>query len=277
MLEVVVPIYNAADDLEACLQALAETLPAEAPVLLLDDASTDPAVATLLQQACADQSRWRWRRRQTNGGFVVTANHGMQATRGDVVLLNSDTIPAVGWYQALGRCLQSDPSIATATPWTNNGEIASIPEFCQSNPVPDSVQPIGEALKAFLENDAAEYPDMPTAVGFCMAIARSALESIGWFDAEHFGLGYGEENDFSQRAIQAGYRNVLCVDAYVAHRGNASFGARGLQPSDASMQRLLAKHPDYLKQVHAFIQADPLAAVRQRVQAHLHQHHIKLR
>jgi GT2 family glycosyltransferase len=95
-----------------------------------------------------------------------------------------------------------------------------------------------------------------------MAIARSAIDRIGMFDQALFGRGYGEENDFSVRAREAGFRNVLCDDVYVAHLGGRSFGPAGLKPDEASMRRLLSRHPHYLRQVQEFIETDPLASRR---------------
>jgi GT2 family glycosyltransferase len=178
------------------------------------------------------------------------------------VLLNSDTEVTPGWLQSLADCLDSDDSIATATPWSNNGEIVSIPKFCVSNPVPRDPDAIASVIKSCGQ---ASYPDMPTAVGFCMAITLRAIKRVGLFDEATFGLGYGEENDFCQRAEQAGLRNVLCDDAYVIHHGGASFGPLGLKPGEDSMQRLLAKHPDYLRKVSEFIKTDPLKPRRQQI------------
>ena len=109
------------------------------------------------------------------------------------------------------------------------------------------------------------YPELPTAVGFCMAIARRAIDRVGLFDEARFERGYGEENDFSLRARAAGLRNVLCDDVYVVHLGGRSFGPLGLRPDQTSMQRLLDRHPDYLELVHDFIEADPLAARREGI------------
>ena len=88
------------------------------------------------------------------------------------------------------------------------------------------------------------------------------------FDEAAFGRGYGEENDFCFRARKAGWRNVLCEDAYVVHHGGQSFGPIGLRPDESSMQRLLAKHSDYLEQVSQWIERDPLAARRAEVLAY---------
>jgi GT2 family glycosyltransferase len=257
---VIVPVHNAPDELDGCLASLAATVPADAEVIVIDDASQDAAVTTVLthwQQRTG--SRWQFLFQPQNLGFVSTVNRGMQMTRGDVVLLNSDTEVTTGWLEGLQRCLASDCTIATATPWTNNGEIASLPNFCQANPAPADREKVASVIA---DTGHACYPDVPTAVGFCMAITRQALTELGQFDAETFGMGYGEENDFSMRAQLAGMRNVLCDDVYVVHLGGRSFGPLGLKPDETSMQNLLALHPSYLELVQEFIATDPLAQRR---------------
>ena len=264
---VILPVYNAPDELNGCLASLHQTLPSGTEVLIIDDASTDNETRRVLGKwhMQADK-RWQFLANSHNLGFVATVNRGMQMTRGDVVLLNSDTEVTSGWLQGIQRCLDSDSTIATATPWTNNGEIASLPIFCRDNPVPDDREGVARVIA---RTGKPSYPDLPTAVGFCMAISRRAIEQLGLFDQQAFGRGYGEENDFSMRARNAGLRNVLCDDVYIVHLGNRSFGPLGLKPDDAAMQRLLSLHPDYLSQVQQFILADPLAARRKELLAAL--------
>jgi len=260
---VIVPVFNAFEQLEACLHSISRTLPSGAGVLLIDDASTDQRVQPLLQSWVDEAKPFRQLIvHRENRGFVATANHGMRLAESDLVLLNSDTEVTTGWLQNLAECLESDESIATATPWSNNGEIVSIPGFCMTNPVPVNPDAIAAQIKSCAH---PVYPAMPTAVGFCMAISQRAVKRIGLFDEATFGRGYGEENDFCQRAEQAGLRNVLCDDTYVVHHGGASFGPLGLKPDEKSMQRLLAKHPDYLRKVTEFIKADPLAPRRRQI------------
>lgn len=260
---VIVPVFNAYNHLEVCLESISNTVPAETQVLLIDDASTDPRVRPLLQSwvARAGPAASLLCQRE-NLGFVATVNQGMRAAGSDVVLLNSDTQVTRGWLQRLNTCLASDASIATATPWSNNGEIVSIPEFCVANPAPLNPGRVADVIAAC---GVPEYPDMPTAVGFCMAVSSHAIDRIGLFDEQTFGLGYGEENDFCQRAEKAGLRNVLCDDAYVVHHGNASFGPLDIKPDAKSMQRLLNKHPDYERKVGEFIRNDPFSRRRQTI------------
>jgi len=257
---VVIPVFDAFEALGPCLGAVEKTAP-QARVIVIDDASRDNRVTTLLDSWATRSDHHELVRFRENQGFVRAANHGLAACPGDVILLNSDTRVTSGWFDALSRCLDSDPQIATATPWTNNGEVASFPGFCRANPVPPDPEALARAAAA---SKGPGYPDLPTAVGFCMAIARRAIEAIGLFDEAAFGRGYGEENDFSLRAAAAGMRNVLCDDAYVVHLGGQSFEPLGLRPDEHSMQRLLRKHPDYLATVSAFIEADPLAGRRAR-------------
>ena len=265
MLQVIVPVFNALEHLSACLSSIARTVPPGTRVLLIDDASTDERVLPLLRDwAGQDPASRELLVNEQNRGFVATANRGLRRATTGVVLLNSDTIVTAGWLERLGACLASDDTIATATPWSNNGEIVSIPGFCQDNEAPRDADAVAGAIRSCGE---PRYPEIPTAVGFCMAISQRAILDVGLFDEATFGLGYGEENDFCMRATEAGLRNVVCDDAYVVHTGGGSFGPLGLQPDADSMQRLLQKHPRYQELVSQFIREDPLAGRRAQILA----------
>lgn len=260
---VILPVYNGADVLPACFDSLLRTLPAHARVLLVDDASPDAAVATLIEAfASAADFTVEVRRNAINRGFVATVDDAMSKMHGDVVLLNSDTRTTPGWLDALSRCGASDATIATATPWSNNAEICSLPLFCRANPVPDDADGVAATIAGVASR---AYPELPTGVGFCMFLSRAALDALGGFDAATFGRGYGEENDFCRRAARHGWRNVLCDDAYVAHVGHASFAGVDLAPGGVNQARLESRYPDYSRLVAEFIARDPLAPLRERI------------
>ena len=258
---VVVPVYNAAPELARCLDSLAATLPVSIPVLLCDDASPDPRVPALLERFAAGRPGTRVERRPGNLGFVGNVNAAFADTEGDLVLLNSDVVATDGWLDALQRCAASDPRIATATPWSNNAEICSFPRFCENNPEPEDA----DAIAAAAASSRPAYPELPTAVGFCMFVRRAALDAIGDFDQATFGRGYGEENDWCLRASGHGWRHVLCDDAYVIHAGGASFSAEGHSPGGENLRRLLARYPGYNELIADFILRDPLKPLRQRL------------
>lgn len=261
---IVLPIFGAVEQLDACLASLKRTLPSGARVLLCDDASPQPEIARL-SNAFASQTAFdvHIARRENNLGFIGNVNLAFEQTAGeDVILLNSDTVTTPGWLEALVTCAASDKRIATATPWSNNAEICSFPELCRAGPIPDDADAIANAAAA--EPEPA-YPELPTGVGFCMFVRRAALDRIGSFDAATFGRGYGEENDFCLRAEGHGWRNVLCDTAYVVHRGGASFGSEGHHPGGQNLARLVARYPEYNRRVAKFIMCDPLRPLRDRL------------
>jgi GT2 family glycosyltransferase len=260
---IVIPVFNAPESLSRCIAATAATVPREARVIVIDDASSDPRVQSVLNLC---PQHWERIDHERNLGFVATANHGLQqAGDADVLLLNSDTVPAGRWLQRMFAALHSHPRVASVTPFTNNGEIASLPEFCRSAPVPDDPD---RWAAACLRAGPPRYPKIPTAVGFCMLLNRSCLNAIGGFDAA-FGRGYGEENDWCMRADAAGWHHLLCDDAFVAHEGSASFGPLGAGPGGEAMETLIARHPDYPERIREFIEADSIAPHRARVLAQL--------
>lgn len=262
---VVVPVFNARVALDACLAALDRTLPAGAAVLVADDASSDPAVEPLARGWCArTRLAARYVRRPLNLGFPANCNAAFAETGdADLVLLNSDALATPGWLAQIARCAASDARIATATPWSNNAEICSFPRFCEDNPAPADPDFVAEAAG----QGPPVYPELPTAVGFCMYLRRAALRQIGGFDADTFGRGYGEENDWCLRASAMGWRHVLCDGAYVVHAGGASFGPLELAPGGDNLARLNARWPGYNEMIARFIMADPLRAHRQRLAA----------
>ncbi len=261
--DVIIPVYNAYDDLQLCLNSVLRTVAPEHRVILIDDGSPDRRIADYFAELgnVAD-ARLLLLRNDSNLGFVGTVNRGMAQSRKDVVLLNSDTVVTTGWLEKLCRCADSDARIGTITPFSNNAEICSFPNFCEDNPLPHGMD--AEDVNRAIEAAAVPiYPDIPTAVGYCMFIRRELINKIGLFDADTFRHGYGEENDFCMRAVAAGWRNVLCDDTFILHTGSRSFDTKKQALAEENMPRLLAKHPDYMRQVIAFIAADPVKPIRQ--------------
>jgi GT2 family glycosyltransferase/glycosyltransferase involved in cell wall biosynthesis len=262
-IDIIIPVYNAYDDLRRCLDSVRRTTAARHRIILIDDGSPDPRIGQYFASLRADSDPClTLLTNEVNLGFVGTVNRGMALGRNDVVLLNSDTIVTSDWVEKLCRCAAFDARIGTITPFSNNAEICSFPNFCQDNALPDGLD--AEDVNCAIEAAALPtYPDIPTAVGFCMYIRRELLDAIGLFDSETFRLGYGEENDFCMRAKIAGWRNVLCDDTFVQHVGSRSFDTKKKALAEENMKRLLAKHPDYMRQVMVFIAADPIKPIRQ--------------
>ena len=266
--DVVVPVYNAPADVRACVASVLAHLRPDVRLVLIDDASPDPAIAVYF----GELERLRHPqllllRNEVNLGFTATANRGMQLSRSDVVLLNSDTIVTRGWLDALLHCAATDATIGTVTPFSNNAEICSFPRFCEDNPWPAGRDPDADGA-AIAAAAVPTYPDIPTGVGFCLFLRRAMLDAVGIFDPV-FGAGYGEENDLCLRAARAGWRNVLADNAFVVHTGGRSFVGQKAELGPRNMALLLERHPHYLDMVHAYIAADPLRPLREAAASRL--------
>ncbi|MFO1322734.1 MAG: glycosyltransferase [Burkholderiales bacterium] len=268
VIDIVVPVYNAPDDVRACVASVLAHLRPDVRVVLIDDASPDPAIAGLFAELeSRAHPQLTLLRNENNLGFTGTANRGMQLSRADVVLLNSDTIVSAGWLDAIMHCAATDARIGTITPFSNNAEICSFPRFCENNRWPDGADP--EPVRAALAAAAVPtYPDLPTGVGFCLYLRRAMLDGVGVFDPA-FGLGYGEENDLCVRAARAGWRNVLADNAFVVHTGGRSFAGQKSELGVRNMALLLDRHPHYLDLVGDYIARDPLRALRDAASARL--------
>ncbi|MCB1844128.1 MAG: hypothetical protein KDI09_14285, partial [Halioglobus sp.] len=79
-----------------------------------------------------------------------------------------------------------------------------------------------------------------------------------------FGRGYGEENDWCQRAAQAGWLNLHLANCFVYHRGGVSFGAEYSPRLTRALDILDKKYPRYHGDIQRFIARDPARATRVR-------------
>jgi len=242
---IVVPVFNAPELVARCLDSVLAHTFGRAQLIVIDDASDDAATAPLLARY-AHLPRVRVLRNDANRGFTATANRGIaQAGSADVVLLNADTQVGPNWLQGLRRAAYGDALVATATAVSDNAGAFSVPELERENARPNAWS-FDEAARALWQQSGLAYPELPTGNGFCLYIRRSVIDAIGALDEAAFPQGYGEENDFCQRAAQHGLRHVIAGNVYVGHARSASFGAeRRAALGRAGMAVLRERWPNY--------------------------------
>lgn len=254
-IDIIIPIFNAHDDLQACLKRVQRFTRPEHRVILIDDASTDPRIAPLLTAFAASRAGVSLISLTQNGGFVQAVNLGLDRSRGHVVLLNTDAFVGEGWVDRLMAPILADPTAASVTPMTNNGEIASVPIICQGATLAEgAIDRIDAVARRF--DPLSAIVDAPTGVGFCMAMSRYWLEKVPRFDVA-FGRGYGEEVDWCQRIAALGGRNVLTGAVFVEHRGGMSFSTEKRRLIEDHNRLIAHRYPDYDASVFRFIRTDP--------------------
>jgi GT2 family glycosyltransferase len=267
LLDVIVPVFGGLAQTRRCLESvMAAGVRTPFAIVVVDDASPIPEIGAWLDELAA-VGRITLVRNAGNEGFVRSVNRGMamHADR-DAVLLNSDTEVANDWLDRLRRAAYSAPDVGTVTPFSNNATICSYPFEGWPDGTPGTLG-LAALDRVFAAANDGRTQDLPTAVGFCMYIRRACLDAVGPFDAERFGRGYGEENDFCLRAAKAGWRSVLAADVFVFHEGAVSFSSERAALTEVATRTILELHPDYLERVHAFIRRDPAHGLREAVDA----------
>lgn len=262
-LAVVVPVYNAPEDLEICIARLAAHTPDWVDILFVNDASPDPAIRELLARTKA-HANMRVLHNDENMGFTRTVNRGLSETgSADVIILNSDARVTPGWIAGMRAAVLSRPRVATVTAMSDRAGAFSAPTIGNENDLPDGVDEITYA-RAFRRRSLGLYPAVPTGNGFCMYITRACMEAIGLLDAEAFPRGYGEENDFCMRAGRAGWYNLIDDRTYVFHERSKSFGETKTDLIRQGREVVDARYPEYKKAIAVYHEDPDILLVRYR-------------
>lgn len=267
--DIIIPIYNAYEDLNKCLESIYKhTNLVNNRLILIDDNSTDARVGVLLEKQTSDNVIVLHNNK--NRGFSENVNIGMsQSPKNDVVLLNSDTVVTRGWLEKMVVCAYSNETIGTVTPLSNNATLCSVPVFCEENKLPENMT-IDQVADIVERCSLEKYPRITVANGFCMLIKREVIDAIGKFDAETFERGYGEENDFCNRAEQIGYIHVMCDNTYIFHSGTKSFISEEKMAFITKHERILnERYPEQMYHNTCFCRDNPLSWIGYNVEVHL--------
>jgi GT2 family glycosyltransferase/glycosyltransferase involved in cell wall biosynthesis len=262
-IDIIIPVYKGYQSTRDCVASVLATLPANANLIIVNDASPEARLAACFD-AWAQDERVRILHNSRNMGFVGSVNRAMAQSGNDVLLLNSDTLVPAGWLEVIQAAAQANLKAATVTPFSNNATVCSYPRFCHDNPLLPECDVA--AMQQYCQKaNAGLTLELPTAVGFCMFIRRTALDQVGLFDEQAFGRGYGEENDFCIKASQAGWTHLLAADCFVFHQGSVSFADDKAQLTQAAEAVINQRHPHFFAEVQAFVERDPVRSLRQRI------------
>jgi GT2 family glycosyltransferase/glycosyltransferase involved in cell wall biosynthesis len=261
VVDIVIPVYRGLAQTQRCIESvLVDPDRPAGRVIAVDDRSPEPKLSAWLDKQAA-AGRIHVVRNRRNQGFVTSINIGIEAAgTHDVVLLNSDTEVPHGWAARLAGHAYATPRVASVSPFSNNATICGYPNVAGGPPVFGlGTAELDDACHAV---NAGRSVELPTTVGFCMYVRRAALNDIGTFDAETFGRGYGEENDFCLRAGARGWRHLLACDTYVYHEGNVSFGTGAAAAAEQGMAIVRERYPNYVRVVAAHVKLDAAGPYR---------------
>lgn len=251
-----VPVFGAAKETVRCLESVMAAGGYDR-LVVCDDGNDDRALISQLH-AWRDEGLLEVvDHAGRNLGFTRSANLLLEVTSEcDVIMLNSDTEVFGRWIAGMQAAAYAGRRVASVTALSNNATIASWPLWPSGGPVaPEECARIAEKLDQ-IAPDA--YPLLPTCVGFCVYMRRDAVMDVGTFDAEGFPRGYGEENDWSLRAQQAGWVHVLATNVYVRHAGARSFLVDKHVNATHGSAELLRRYPSYDAGIARWMSTSPL-------------------
>lgn len=267
---IVVPIYNNFDDVATLLPSLQSTVDKRIKVVLVNDCSPDQRILPLLTSWSANNPNWTLIDNECNLGFAAAVNRGIMSAEGHVIVLNSDVELPPGWVERILAPIVLHPDeIGSVTPFSNHSTLTGFPKLGSEKPL-SSLGDLESVDRAFQTLNPI-YPDIPSGVGFCLAMSRKVIDEIGVLDADAYKRGYYEDTDWCQRLVAAGYRNVVCGNLFVHHKvGSKSFSVRARRAlSKANRAVFDARYPYYELARQRFYEADPLLEIRTLAQAML--------
>jgi len=273
--DIIIPIYNAYDCLQPCIDSIINNTDLKNNrIILIDDKSPDERVLPLLQKYSSENKNIILLKNNINLGFVKTVNKGMKYSKSDVLLLNSDTEVSKNWLEKIAKRAYSEPMVATVTPLSNNATLCSVPKGLQRNELPKNMN-FNEYAYLIEKCAYDESFELPTAHGFCMYIKREALDLVGYFDDATFEKGYGEENDFCYRCMDYGYKNLLCPNTIIYHKESQSFSTKRDELIKEHSTILNKRYPFYTSNTGRWCNEFPIKKVCENVDYQINLHNRK--
>jgi GT2 family glycosyltransferase len=215
---VIVPIFNSLAHLGTFFEALAEALPAESEVVVVDDASTDPVLDAVPELPRA-QNVVRLRN-ETNLGVAGATNRGFEAATGDIVVqLNTDVVVAPECITAMVELIDARRG--------DVGIVGSKLVYPTTGLTQSAGMAFGRHSKRHLfRHLPQDHPlcrptrDVQILGGATAAMTAKVLQALGPLDEELY--NHNPDIDHCLRAVQHGLRNVMCAASVAYHWRNLS-------------------------------------------------------
>jgi len=227
----IVVTHNSGATIGACLEALAHE---DCEIVVVDNASADDTV-----QRIEEFVAWNpvcLIANEQNLGFGAAINQGAREATGDVLLvLNPDAIAEPGAIAALLRCLETTKAAAVGGALREaDGQPARgfafrrIPTLA---PLLYEVllvnrlwpgNPVNQRYRC-LDADYSQQQEVEQPAGACLAVTRTAWDSMGGFDEQFFPVWF-EDVDLCKRLLDLGLKIFYCPEARFRHSGAHSVG-----------------------------------------------------
>ena len=220
---IIIPNWNGESLLKDCLSSLVNLNYPKFEIIVVDNNSTDNSV-NLVKIAFKDVLIVT---NPTNLGFAGACNAGIKAAKGDIIaLFNNDASADPSWLLRLVNTTLEAENIAIAAGPIFYAQPSKL--LWSAGMRIDAVTGIEwrvghkKEIKEVRNSNDIDSNDFDYLTGCAIVITKKAIDVVGLFD-ETFFL-YGEDVDWTFRAIRLGYKFKFNSSAFAWH--NASFSRR---------------------------------------------------
>lgn len=250
---VAIPVFGNYEVFFSTLTSVLQFTPPEVPIIIADDRYKVP-VSVFLEYKDIDKSRILIIEQTENLGFAKNCNHVFNLFPDkNVILVNSDVLVSVGWFEAMIKPLKDYENVATVTAMTNHGGLAKVKIGSEEIPyLPEG--PLFVLNEKLNTVNTSIIPRIPVGVGHCILITSEARSIFGHFD-EKFSPGYGEEVDFSLRCSERGFHHFL-AKTFVSHLGGATFSQNTSKLQDSHEKIIAERYPNYHSVVWDYLETN---------------------
>jgi hypothetical protein len=249
----IVVTHNSGATIGPCLEALARE---DCEIVVVDNASADDTVQRIEEFVAWNPVRLI--ANEQNIGFGAAVNQGAREGNGDVLLmLNPDAIAEPGAVAELLRCLETtEASTAGGALLESDGQpargfafrrIPTLAVLLYEVLLVNQLWP-GNAVNRryrYLDADYAQLQEVEQPAGACLAVTRTAWDSIGGFDEQFFPVWF-EDVDLCKRLLDNGSKIFYCPEARFRHSGAHSVGQLAFREQQVfwytNMLRYARKH-----------------------------------
>ena len=246
-LSVMILSYNNKELMQECLQSVRRYHDCRrTEIVVVDNASTD-GVAEWLRT----QEDIRLIENGENVGFPTGCNIGVMScnAENDLLLLNNDAVltpNALFWMQ---MALYAEPAVGAVGAVSNHAAMQDVQP--EADPIPVQTGLSGELewwMAYGIQNNLPmqqPYEERCRLTGFAVLMKKEVrgkvlIDGKLLFDPL-FSPAYFEDDDLGMRIAKAGYRQLLCHNALIYHRGGKGFSSHGNHVMEDSREKFLQK------------------------------------
>jgi len=248
--DIIIPTCNLSEKTIVCFERILRYTK-NYRIIWIDNGSNDDNLIGIVDSIARNKINCKNFMLDANLGFVKATNIGLAySTAPWKVLMNNDVYVTEGWLDHMIKCAEENK-------YDIIGPLTS-PNAVSYQGVTNMKKNIRDTIPAWSDYDIDIYANKVRqtmckdhvhvrngmVAFFCTLIHERVVKRIGYL-SEEFGIGFGDDDDYSWRARNNGFRIGIDLGSFVHHEHRSTFKSNYSLKDIANMQRIaLEKHKE---------------------------------